>query len=203
LWGGLAKAGVSERTQTAIRVGMEIDPSQRPQNMTEFRKLLGFVSTSKTITSQSDNQIFTPKPLLPTPLEYWDWVGKETFNHDLEAIKLDDLDVNPFSVLPPPRFRDWVGKETFNHDLEAIKLDDLDVDPFSGLEDLLGEGSEDLSVETREITLEEFVSMLEADPSLVLELAEQFGLDIYTREAVLAYVIAEMKKIHLQEFRDL
>jgi tetratricopeptide (TPR) repeat protein len=40
LWGELANAGISERTQAAIKAGMEIDPSQRPQTMTEFRKLL-------------------------------------------------------------------------------------------------------------------------------------------------------------------
>jgi eukaryotic-like serine/threonine-protein kinase len=40
LWGELAKAGVSERTQAAIKAGMEIEPSQRPQTMVEFRQLL-------------------------------------------------------------------------------------------------------------------------------------------------------------------
>jgi serine/threonine protein kinase len=41
LWGELAKVGVSERTQAAIKAGMEIDPSQRPQTITEFRQLFG------------------------------------------------------------------------------------------------------------------------------------------------------------------
>jgi tetratricopeptide (TPR) repeat protein len=40
LWGELAQAGVSESTQAAIKAGMEIDPSQRPQTMTLFRDLL-------------------------------------------------------------------------------------------------------------------------------------------------------------------
>ncbi len=48
LWGELAKAGVSERTQAAIKAGMEIDPSKRPQTMPEFRKMLRFVTTSQT-----------------------------------------------------------------------------------------------------------------------------------------------------------
>ncbi len=43
LWGELAKAGVSKRTQAAIKAGMEIEPSQRPQTMTAFRELLGLV----------------------------------------------------------------------------------------------------------------------------------------------------------------
>jgi serine/threonine protein kinase len=47
LWGELANVGVSERTQTAIKAGMEIEPSQRPQDMTEFRKLLGLVQEEK------------------------------------------------------------------------------------------------------------------------------------------------------------
>jgi serine/threonine protein kinase len=41
LWGKLAEIGISDRTQSAIKAGMEIDPSQRPQNMIEFRELLG------------------------------------------------------------------------------------------------------------------------------------------------------------------
>jgi serine/threonine protein kinase len=41
LWGELANAGVSERIQAAIKAGMAIEPSQRPQTMTEFRELLG------------------------------------------------------------------------------------------------------------------------------------------------------------------
>jgi serine/threonine protein kinase len=43
LWGELATAGVSERTQSAIKAGMEIDPSQRPQTMTAFRELLELI----------------------------------------------------------------------------------------------------------------------------------------------------------------
>ena len=38
LWEELAKVGVSESTQAAIKAGMEIEPSQRPQNMTAFRE---------------------------------------------------------------------------------------------------------------------------------------------------------------------
>jgi serine/threonine protein kinase len=44
LWGELAKAGVSDRTKAAIKAGMEIDPSQRPQTMTVFRGLLGLTN---------------------------------------------------------------------------------------------------------------------------------------------------------------
>jgi tetratricopeptide (TPR) repeat protein len=52
LWGELAKAGISGRTQAAIKVGMAIEPSQRPQNMTEFRKLLGLVRRNISIEAE-------------------------------------------------------------------------------------------------------------------------------------------------------
>ncbi|NJR31853.1 MAG: hypothetical protein HC778_01930, partial [Chamaesiphon sp. CSU_1_12] len=46
LWRELVHVGVSERTQAAIQAGMEIEPTKRPQTMTEFRELLGLVSKS-------------------------------------------------------------------------------------------------------------------------------------------------------------
>jgi eukaryotic-like serine/threonine-protein kinase len=42
LWEKLAEIGISENTQAAIKAGMEIEPSQRPQTMIEFRELLGW-----------------------------------------------------------------------------------------------------------------------------------------------------------------
>jgi hypothetical protein len=59
----LAKVGVSPQTQVAIKAGMGIEPSERPQTITEFRELLGLVSTSPITTSRSDDQIliFNPK----------------------------------------------------------------------------------------------------------------------------------------------
>jgi serine/threonine protein kinase len=72
LWGELANAGVSERTQSAIRVGMGIEPSQRPQNMTEFRKLLKLVTTSP-ITNSNLGLTYTiessQRPQMMT--EFW------------------------------------------------------------------------------------------------------------------------------------
>jgi eukaryotic-like serine/threonine-protein kinase len=43
LWQKLADIGVSEKTQSAIKAGMGIEPSERPQNITEFRKSLGLL----------------------------------------------------------------------------------------------------------------------------------------------------------------
>ena len=52
MWGELAKAGISERTQAAIKAGMEIEPSQRPQTMTAFRELLGSVKRNVSIEAE-------------------------------------------------------------------------------------------------------------------------------------------------------
>jgi eukaryotic-like serine/threonine-protein kinase len=43
LWGAFVDIGVSEKTQAAIKAGMGIEPSERPQSITEFRTLLGLV----------------------------------------------------------------------------------------------------------------------------------------------------------------
>ncbi len=59
MWGELVNAGVSDRTQAAIKAGMEIEPTQRPQTMTEFRELLGLVSKSSTTKSKYPHQTFT------------------------------------------------------------------------------------------------------------------------------------------------
>ena len=62
LWGELVKVGISKSTQSAIRAGMEIEPSQRPQNMTEFRKLLKLVTTSSATNSHSPPKIYLYYP---------------------------------------------------------------------------------------------------------------------------------------------
>ncbi len=41
LWQQLVKANISERTIAAIKAGIKVDPSDRPQSITEFRELLG------------------------------------------------------------------------------------------------------------------------------------------------------------------
>jgi tetratricopeptide (TPR) repeat protein len=48
LWGELANAGVSERTQAAIKAGMEIEANQRPQSIAVFRELIGSLKKEKT-----------------------------------------------------------------------------------------------------------------------------------------------------------
>ncbi len=53
---------------------------------------------------------------------------------------------------------------------------------------------EDPSTETREITLEEFAAMLHKDPSLVAELAEQFGIETNDPQAIVSAVIAQMQQ---------
>jgi serine/threonine protein kinase len=61
LWGELAKFGISERTQVAIKAGMQIEPNQRPQNMTEFRQLLGLIQEPVA------PPITQPQPFIPAP----------------------------------------------------------------------------------------------------------------------------------------
>ncbi len=48
--------------------------------------------------------------------------------------------------------------------------------------------------ETREITLEEFSAMLHKDPSLVSELAEQFGVETTDPQEIISIVIAQMQQ---------
>lgn len=53
---------------------------------------------------------------------------------------------------------------------------------------------EDPTTETREITLEEFSAMLHKDPSLVAELAEQFGIETTDPQIIINAVIAQMQQ---------
>ena len=53
---------------------------------------------------------------------------------------------------------------------------------------------EDPTTETREITLEEFSAMLNRDPALVAELAEQFGIETDDPEVIISAVIAQMQQ---------
>ncbi len=53
---------------------------------------------------------------------------------------------------------------------------------------------EDPNTETREITLEEFSAMLHKDPSLVAELAEQFGIETTDPQVIIDAVIAQMQQ---------
>ncbi len=48
--------------------------------------------------------------------------------------------------------------------------------------------------ETREISLEEFSAMLHKDPSLVAELAEQFGVETTDPQEIISIVIAQMQQ---------
>jgi serine/threonine protein kinase len=92
LWGELANAGVSERTQAAIKAGMEIDPSQRPQNMMKFRQLLELN--------------FKPLRNVATLFDLQNNPEIDTFDRDVEAISFDNLDDDPFAGLS-----DLLGEE--------------------------------------------------------------------------------------------
>jgi eukaryotic-like serine/threonine-protein kinase len=42
LWNELVKVDISEKTIIAIKLGLKVEPTDRPQNINEFRKLLGY-----------------------------------------------------------------------------------------------------------------------------------------------------------------
>jgi formylglycine-generating enzyme required for sulfatase activity len=46
LWQELEKRGVSDQTLVAIKAGMQVEPENRPQTITEFRQLLGLMRTT-------------------------------------------------------------------------------------------------------------------------------------------------------------
>ena len=52
----------------------------------------------------------------------------------------------------------------------------------------------DATAETREITLEEFSAMLQKDPDLVAELAEQFGIQTTDPQEIVNIVISQMQQ---------
>jgi serine/threonine protein kinase len=109
LWGELANAGVSERTQAAIKAGMTIEPSQRPQTMIEFRQLLGSIAILSHSTSEMTPKIFPEDSGLSILDEVWNELSQrgwpeigntnktidtkiDTFDRDLEAMSLDTID---------------------------------------------------------------------------------------------------------------
>jgi hypothetical protein len=54
--------------------------------------------------------------------------------------------------------------------------------------------AEDPAAETREITLEEFSAMLQNDPDLVAELAEQFGIETTDPQVIITAVVSQMQQ---------
>lgn len=54
-------------------------------------------------------------------------------------------------------------------------------------------------METREITIEEFADMLAKDPTLVAELAEQFGIETTDPQVIVNAVMAQMQAQHALE----
>jgi hypothetical protein len=61
----------------------------------------------------------------------------------------------------------------------------------------------DPAAETREITLEEFSAMLQNDPDLVAELAEQFGIETTDPQVIISTVVSQMQQQVQQVSGDL
>ena len=57
LWEELARTWVSKSTQAAIKAEIEIEPSQRPQNITAFCKLLGSRYNQSKVVTTSGEQV--------------------------------------------------------------------------------------------------------------------------------------------------
>lgn len=65
--------------------------------------------------------------------------------------------------------------------------------PESSRSSQIEPAAEDPAMETREITLEEFAEMLAKDPTLVAELAEQFGVETTDPQVIVNAVMAQMQ----------
>jgi hypothetical protein len=65
--------------------------------------------------------------------------------------------------------------------------------PTSSRSSRVEPAAEDPAMETREITLEEFAEMLAKDPSLVAELAVQFGVETTDPQVIVNAVMAQMQ----------
>jgi serine/threonine protein kinase len=76
LWEKLAEIGVSKSTQSAIKAGMEIEASQRPQSIAVFRELLGSVKKEKTVRGKEK----TVRGNESEPDKIWFEYGNELLN---------------------------------------------------------------------------------------------------------------------------
>jgi formylglycine-generating enzyme required for sulfatase activity len=96
LWGKLVKIEVSEKTQAAIKAGMGIEPSERPQTVTEFRNLLGLLRPVVNLPPHIING-FTEKlgeeikiEMVDIPSgEFWMGSSDEEFSYFLNSAKKD------------------------------------------------------------------------------------------------------------------
>jgi hypothetical protein len=73
-------------------------------------------------------------------------------------------------------------------------LIDNDPTPSPPARSFTSQPEEDATTETREITLEEFSAMLQKDPDLVAELAEQFGIQTTDPQEIVNIVISQMQQ---------
>ena len=70
----------------------------------------------------------------------------------------------------------------------------IDRDPMSSTPSGFFGTQAEAPTETREITLEEFSAMLQQDPDLVAELAEQFGIQTTDPQEIVNIVVAQMQQ---------
>jgi hypothetical protein len=89
---------------------------------------------------------------------------------------------------------DWSDREAEFDEVPPELLIDRDPIRSPSPRSFQPQAEEDAANETREITLEEFAAMLNQDPNLVAELAEQFGIETTDPQVIINAVIAQMQQ---------
>ncbi|MFM2304627.1 MAG: hypothetical protein RLZZ135_2039 [Cyanobacteriota bacterium] len=107
------------------------------------------------------------------------------FSTDMEGMSLDENGF--FNTIEDSR----------NSELNVVPPElSLDFDPIGSVapQSFQPQVDPNSATETREITLEEFSAMLHQDPTLVAELAEQFGIETSDPQMIISAVIAKMQQ---------
>ncbi len=120
-------------------------------------------------------------------------------NRQSEELPLDFLPIMEFSssaaeLLSVDRFDEYNRAVEFAEVPPELLIDHHPSPPQPQRSFPAQAEEEDPTTETREITLEEFSAMLHKDPSLVAELAEQFGIETTDPQIIINAVIAQMQQ---------
>jgi formylglycine-generating enzyme required for sulfatase activity len=99
LWEQLIEAGVTDKTIAAIKAGMEVEPTDRPQTMTEFRELLGLVRQSGGTTPklvpipilQLENQLEASLPQIQVSEQYSESLLPSSSSPNISRSKKDPV----------------------------------------------------------------------------------------------------------------
>ena len=114
--------------------------------------------------------------------------GERLLDRQAEEVNEDSL----FDTIDDGRSADHRNRELSEVPPELS----IEPDPVGSLppQSFQPQTTTDSATETREITLEEFSAMLHQDPTLVSELAEQFGIETTDPQIIISAVIAQMQQ---------